>query len=110
MAATHEFGIMQDAPQKGERYDKYEPWEYNCISVDDKYLEKIIPRFKNIDFYCHTIDVKVKGLSYYGITLIPPCSIKAFVRVIKDIRELSELRDLSEKALTENKWIIHYGL
>ena len=33
--AKHEFGIMMDAPQPGKRYDEYEPWKYDCISVDD---------------------------------------------------------------------------
>ena len=30
--------------------------------------------------------------------------------VIKDIEELNELKDLLEKALVENKWVIHFGL
>ena len=40
--AKHEFGIMQTAPQKGKRYDEYAPRKYNCITVDDDYLEDII--------------------------------------------------------------------
>ncbi len=43
--AKHEFGIMQDAPQKGVRYDEYEPWKYNCISVNDDHLEDIVANF-----------------------------------------------------------------
>ena len=112
--ARHEFGIMQNPPQHGKRYDQYDPWEYDreygCIYVDDDYLEGIVERFNHIDFYCHTLDVKVKGIAYYGITLIPPCSMEAFADVIKDISELSELEELLEKAHSENKWIIHYGL
>ncbi|MBE5972711.1 MAG: hypothetical protein E7246_09380 [Lachnoclostridium sp.] len=38
--AKHEFGIMQNAPKPGERYDEYEPQKYLCISVDDNYVEK----------------------------------------------------------------------
>ncbi len=108
--AKHEFGIMQNAPQQGKRYDIYEPRKYNCISVDDDHLEDIVGNFDHIDFYWHTLDVKGKGIAYCGITLIPPDSIEAFVDVIKDIPELSELKKLSKKALLENKWIIHYGL
>ncbi len=108
--AKHEFGIMQNAPQKGKRYDEYEPQKYNCISVDDHYLEDVDANLNYIDFYWHTLDVKGKGIAYCGVTLMPPCSIKAFVNVIKDIDGLSELRELSEKALKENKWIIHFGL
>ena len=101
---------MQNAPRKGVRYDEYEPWEYNCISVDDEWLEDIVANFCHIDFYWHTLDVKGKGLAYCGITLIPPSSIGEFIEVIKGIFELSELKDLAKKALRENKWIIHYGL
>ena len=108
--ANHEFGIMQNAPEKGKRYDEYEPQKYNCISVNDDYLEDIVADFDDIDFYWHTLDVEGKGLAYCGVTLIPTCSLNEFVDVIKDIPELHELRILSEKALAENKWLIHYGL
>lgn len=108
--AKHEFGIMQEPPKKGVRYDEYEPQKYNCISVNDDYLGDIVSNFSHIDFYWHTLDVKGKGLEYCGITLIPPCSIQSFIEVIKDISALSELKELSEKALKENRWLIHFGL
>ena len=108
--AKHEFGIMDSPPEKGRRYDEYEPQKYNFISVNDDYLEDIAINFNCIDFYWHTLDVKGKGIAYGGVTLIPPCSIKAFIDVIKDISGLSELKELLEKALRESKWIIHFGL
>jgi hypothetical protein len=108
--AKHEFGIMQTPPRAGKRYDEYEPEKYGCISVNDDYLEDIVGNFDHIDFYWHTLDVKGKGIAYCGITLIPPTSIKAFMDVIEDVTELAELKELSEKAYIENKWIIHYGL
>ena len=58
--AKHEFGIMQKSPQIGKRYDKYEPQKYNCISVDDDYIEPILSDFDNIDFYWHLM--KINGL------------------------------------------------
>ena len=108
--AKHEFGIMQIAPEKGKRYDEYEPQKYDCISVNDDYLEDIVADFNHIDFYWHSLDIKGKGIAYCGVTLIPPDSINAFVEVIEDIYGLSELRKLSKKAITENKWMIHFGL
>ena len=108
--ARHEFGIMQNAPQPRTRYDEYEPQKYNCISVDDDYIEDIVANFNHIDFYWHTLDVKGKGIAYTGVTLIPPTSMQAFIDVVKDVFGLSELKELSEKALAENKWIIHFGL
>ena len=101
---------MQEIPQKWKRYDEYEAEKYNCISVNDVFLEDIAVNFNHIDFYWHTLDDKRKGLAYCGITLIPPNSIKFFLDIIKDIPELSELKNLSEKALEENKWMIHFGI
>lgn len=108
--AKHEFGIMMDAPQQGKRYDEYEPWKYAYISVDDNDLEVTVEKLNSIDFYWHTLSAKGKGLAYCGVTLIPPCSLKAFIDVIADIPELCELKKLLEKALDINKWIIHFGI
>ena len=108
--AKHEFGIMQEKPKKGVRYDKYEPQRYNCISVNDDYLEDIVAKFNDIDFYWHTLDIPGKGIAYAGITLIPPTSMSAFISVIESIPELLELKALLEKAYRENKWVIHFGL
>ena len=96
--AKHEFGIMQNAPQRGVRYDEYEPWKYNCISVNDDYLEDVAANFNHIDCYWHTLDVKGKGIAYCGITLIPRlknCREKhlmktngSFILVYKNRREI----------------------
>ena len=42
--AKHEFGFMMYTPRQSERYDEYEPWKYECISVDDKDLEGVVTR------------------------------------------------------------------
>lgn len=49
--AKHEFCIMQETPKKGVCYDKYEPQRYNCISANDDYMEDIVVKFMDIDFY-----------------------------------------------------------
>ena len=108
--AKHEFGIMSEAPRHGKRYDRYEPEKYACISVDDDYVAAIAERLTAIDFYWHTLSVKGKVLAYCGITLIPPSSLYAFIGVIAGDSHLSELKELLEKALDEDKWVIHYGL
>lgn len=108
--AKHEFGIMEKPPEKGRRYDEYEPQKYNCISVNDDYLEDIIAEFDHIDFYWHTTDIKCKGICYVGITLIPPETLASFADVIKEKNGLAELYNLILKAKNENNWIIHFGL
>ena len=106
----HEFGIMQNAPKPRKRYDEYEPQKYNCISVDDYYIENIGTRLNSVDFYWHTLDMPAKGIAYTGITLIPPTSIQMLIAIIKDIDGLNELKGLLQKAFSENKWVIHFGL
>ncbi len=108
--AKHEFGIMPAPPQKGNRYDEYEPSKYNCISVDDELVEVLDKETLHIDFYHHTLDVKAKGLAYCGVTLIPPESLEKFIDIIKNNPMLCELKDLSETALNQKKWMIHFGL
>ncbi len=108
--ADHKFGIMQTAPNKGKRYDDYEPQKYNCISVNDDYLEDIAASLSDIDFYRHTLDISGKGIAYCGITLIPPTSIPEIISVIDSIFELTELKELLNKAYIEDKWVIHFGI
>lgn len=106
----HEYGIMENPPKHGERYDSYEPEKYNCISVDDVYLEEILEEFSHIDMYWHSLDVPGKGIAYCGINLIPPESMDAYIRVIGGRDGFGELTELLEKAKAENKFVIHYGL
>ena len=108
--AKHEFGIMQEAPQAGQRYDSYEPWKYHCISVDDAYMEDIVCHFCHIDCCRHATDLRGKGLAYCGITLIPPESLGTFIDVIRDMQELAALEAFLKKAIRENKWVIHFGI
>lgn len=106
----HEFGIMQKAPMPGEQFDQYEPEKYNCIFVDDKFIEPLLIEFSDNNFYWHTLDVSGKGLAYYGVTLIAPCSIDFFILKIESNPALAELKSLLLKAKAENKYVIHFGI
>lgn len=105
--AKHEFGIMQEAPLPGKRYDAYEPDQYACISVHDDYIEGLLERFLKIDFYWHTLDVPGKGLAYCGITLIPPTSLQPFM---DEMNGQVALQQLLRQAQAENKYVIHFGI
>lgn len=108
--AKHEFGIMKNNPKPSVRYDAYEPQKYNSISVDDDYIEQIVPGLNDVEFYWHSLDMPAKGLAYCGVTLIPPASIERMIEVIKTVDALSDLTQLLQKAQSENKWVIHFGL
>ncbi len=106
----HEFGIMQSNPINGIRFDNYEPEKYNCISIDDDYIEPLLGELLNIDFYWHTLDLPNKGLAYWGITLIPPRSFDLIMDLIIPIKELSPLYELLLSAKVNNKYVIHFGI
>lgn len=108
--AKHEFGIMRNAPVAGQRYDAYTPKKYNCISVDDAYIEPIAEKCLAFESFCHTVDIPMKGLNYIGITLIPPTSLAKFIEIISGVDELSALSALLNTALSNGNYIIHYGL
>lgn len=108
--SVHEFAIMPQNPQKGQRYDEYEPQKYACIAVPDDAIEGILQKLNEIDFYHHVVYQPKKGLAYCGITLIPPTSDREFIDVIGENEELSNLKALLETALMYDKWIIHFGI
>ena len=106
----HEFGIMETTPVSGQRYDKYEPEKYNCISVSDKYILPLLGKLSGISFFWHTVDVEGKGLAYWGITLISPDAAGKMLTVTESINALAPLAKLLRKAIDENKYVIHFGI
>lgn len=106
----HQFGIMPETPEKNRNYHHYMPEKYNCISVDDYYILEIIKDLKEIKFYWFTPERSEWGISYYGVTLIPPESAGKFLEKIAGIPELSDLANLLWNAVNENKFVIHYGI
>ena len=108
--AKHEFGIMESNPIKGCRYDDYEPQKYDCISVEDEYIERIDTELVALKCYAHTLDVPIDGLAYCGVTLIPPEAIEQFISLIKEQTEMTDLKNLLCAALRQNKFVIHFGL
>ncbi len=67
--AKHEFGIMMNTPQQSERYDEYEPWKYDCISVDDKDLEDAVKRLTFVDSIGIRFQLKTRGLHIMALHL-----------------------------------------
>ena len=108
----HEFGIMQKGPVTNKRYDSYEPEKYNCIAIDDDYIEAVSEKLLNVDCYWHTLKRPEKGLAYYGVTIIPPNSMDALIEMLlrQDVSECIPLIDLAKKAKEDEKYIIHFGI
>ena len=107
---VHEFGIMQESPQRGIRYDAYEPERFQCISVDDADILPLLKKLNAVKCFWHTPDRPECGLAYYGITLIPPESLDAVMEIVWGNQKLSALLALLTKAQKENKYVIHFGI
>lgn len=108
----HEFGIMQDTPELNKRYDDYEPCKYNCISVNDDFIEPVLVDLQAMSCFWHTLQRPEKGLAYFGITLIPPESLQSLTAVLseKNSREYYPLLSLIREAEESGKYIIHFGI
>jgi hypothetical protein len=108
--AKHEFGMMDKAPTMVQEFNDYEPQKYHCIAVDDCYIEPLTSELSTIQCYWHTLKREEHGLAYWGVTIIPPNSLREFISVLGEKSQFDELRELLQKAVKENKYIIHYGI
>ena len=107
---THEFGIMPKTPGPGERFDCYEPKKYRCVSVPDEAIETLLEAFRCGKTYWHTLDRPELGLAYYGITLIPPETLDAYLAIVWKKPGLTELAALFVEAKSSDSFVIHFGI
>lgn len=119
MACVHEFGVIDSLKDYAE--DQYEPEKYHCISLEDDFLAMIYEgelkeKIERLETYAHHPQRPYQGLCYYGITLIPPKSLAAFLEIIQGAYEVYQIPDLERlidkinSAIQGNKWMIHYGI
>ena len=108
--AVHHFGQMTFAPQPGERFERFEPERFGCISVRDELIDGLIRSFSAVKTYWHCTDAPGSGLNEAGVTLIPPSSAGQMASVIKGREALMELYQLLNEAERTQKWLIHFGI
>lgn len=110
--AKHEFGIIDSLPDDNYLYEEYEPNKYNCISVHDDLIYPLLDNLNGMDTYFHGISKPSKGLAYCGITLIPPSSFLKLITILElqKNNNFNELINLINKAMSEKKYIIHFGI
>ncbi|MBU5312703.1 hypothetical protein KQI38_11715 [Tissierella carlieri] len=116
MACVAEFGII-DKFEKDKDYSlEYESKKYSCIAIDDDILDDWWDELSLIKTYFHSYSRPNFALARWGVTIIPPESLEAFYKVIstdkrsKTSKELIDLTTLLQKAIYENKYVIHYGI
>ena len=110
-----EFGII-DVFQPNQKYTTHEPEKYHCVAIDDEYIDDWWERLLMMRTYNMSLKQPQWALSRWGITLIPPESLPALLEIIAEDNRiywddsLVELADLVWQAITENKYMIHYGV
>ena len=109
----HDFGIIDKFNPTTNKYEEYTPERYDCISIHDDFIHPICERFDEMDTFYHTGKRPEKGLAYHGVTLIPPESLELFKKIIESSPYADRMEKLIEKidkAISESKCIIHYGI
>ena len=116
MACVAEFGIINEFEKDKDYSSKYEPQKYNCIAINDDILNDWWNELTLIKTYFHSYSIPNFALAMWGVTLIPPESLETFYNIVstdrrsKSSKELTDLWILLRKAISENKYIIHYGV
>ena len=112
MPCTHEFGIIEHFSSRIKKYSKYQPEKYNCISIDDDYILPLGEKIYGIKMINPCLNEKCKTLCYYGVTIIPVESLSQFrtVFIEENNHVYNQMISLIDRAIDEQKNIIHYGV
>lgn len=111
-----EFGIIENFEKNKDYSKEYNPKKYRCVAIDDDILNRWWEDLTLIKTYFHSYNSPNFALDRWGITLIPPESLENFYDIIakdrysKSSKELIDLIILVRKAISEEKYIIHYGV
>lgn len=116
MSCVAQFGIINKFEKDKDYGSNYEPQKYNCVAIDDDILNDWWKDLTLIKTYFHCYSRPNFALARWGVTLIPAESLEAFYNIVsKDKRskssmELVNLMILLRKAISEDKYVIHYGV
>ena len=108
----HEFGIIEEFHPGSGEYEEYAPERYGCVSVDDDLLQEVFGRLRDLDTFWHRGDRPARGFACYGITLIPPESLPAFLAELRreGHPEFLPLAEKVREAIRQGNYMIHFGI
>ena len=115
MACVAQFGII-DEFETDKDYSEYEPEKYHLIAIDDDLLDDWWDQLTQLKSYFHCYSRPAFALARWGVTLIPPESLETFYRIVsadqrsQSLCEIKVLLEIIQKAISENKYVIHYGV
>lgn len=116
----HDFVLCKEVP------DDLDPRKYKSISIkiQDQFILDTYDVFKDVDMYCNNLDNLEQGFNYHGITIITPEIAEKILQTgrtfLKENKsEQAEyfvgddweiLKQVLETAITEDKFVIHFGI
>jgi len=117
---VHDFIICSEFPEEID----YKDYKANFIKIQDQFIMENYDVFKTVELYWENTENKIGGFNYYGTTLITPQMaqelIDAMAKFLKDNdseeaeyfvgEEYDILVEILNKAIADNKVIIHFGI
>ncbi len=90
--------------------------KYHCVSVPDDFVNEWILSADNIPTYFCSLGRKHMGIDHYGVTLIPPESVKTLLDIVRPCADaardesVGKLAGLLDTALEKRQYVICYGI
>ncbi|MBQ9535884.1 MAG: hypothetical protein IJU78_08575 [Clostridia bacterium] len=90
--------------------------QYRCVSVSDDIVDTWIPLTDNMPTYLCSLSRANKGIDHYGVTIIPPTSVKMLLDIVRLCMDttlnesVEELVKLLNVAAENSQHIICYGI
>lgn len=114
----HDFLIYKKKPNYFTHFGRLYEKATFIIRIDDDYIKKISFSSLSTYFCYYRRKNKYNVLCYYGITVIPPDSLKQFYKIVENnnkkdkngIGRFDELLNLIGEADNNSNYIIHYGI
>jgi len=107
----HEFLLLEKVPEKISIANYVR--EDLIVVSDDFILENHIP-IMQVRMYWESLTVLNEGINYYGTTIIDKDMAKELKERLciycKESEELTKFLSLLDRAIKENKFIIHFGV
>lgn len=115
MGPYMEFGIIEHF-DKNKDYGIYEPEKYNCISIEDNWMNLLYKPLLIMKTYFGDFSKPMTSFSRWGVTLIPPESLDIFYDTVVSLpqfhssEEFADLATIIYDAQQKDKYVIHFGV
>ena len=112
-----EFGIILHIDFEKDYSKSYEPENYDCIAIDDDiYITDWWDKLILLKTYFNCLSNPEFALSRWGVTIIPPQSLPTLQKIVLEDHRINsddnlvKLANKINRAIKENKYMIHYGI